>query len=320
MSHSLFICCCQRFFRSCVAAGFLLIFANARAVIVSGSDSQYTSAPADDFGFENVAQVFDSADGFFTSGVYLGGGWMLSAYHEVRDGSGGFEFGSVYLDGTQYSVNAGTAVRLKNSDDTFADLALYQLTTTPSGIGALALSSAALPANAGLTLMGNGVDRAATLTNWNVNTHANPWTWTQTGGAGNYHGYQLLSTQTLRWGTNVLSGTGSGDDGYGVTSYIYTVFSGTSGNAQAEGGDSGGGVFFKSGSNWELAGIILGIGTYSGQPSNTAVFGDDTFAADISQYSGQINAVIPEPSPRALLLLGALAFVAGRFWFWKKAG
>src|SRR5271170_3875333 len=81
----------------------------------SGTSSTYTTAPADDFGFENVAQVYDMVDTFYTSGVYLGNGWMLSAYHEVRsdnNGTGGFLFRDIILDGTTYSVNAASAVRV----------------------------------------------------------------------------------------------------------------------------------------------------------------------------------------------------------------
>ena len=55
---------------------------------------------ADDFGFRNVGQVFNTADGFFNSGVYLGNGWVLSAYHPVRNGSGGFQFGVVLFRDT----------------------------------------------------------------------------------------------------------------------------------------------------------------------------------------------------------------------------
>jgi len=79
-------------------------------------------------------------------------------------------------------------------------------------------------------------------------------------------------------------------------------------------GDSGGGVFYKNGSNWELAGIILAIGlpsAYANQPAHTAAFGDVSFFANLSQYEPQITALVPEPS--SLVLLG-IAGIALLYW------
>lgn len=75
-------------------------------------------------------------------------------------------------------------------------------------------------------------------------------------------------------------------------------------NAQAGGGDSGGGVFWKEGDDWVLGGIILTTGTYSGQPSSTSVYGDATYAANLNTYSSQISSIIPEPSSAMLVLAG----------------
>src|SRR3954468_14725557 len=80
-----------------ICGTFASVFAAVpgRAVVLAGGDgTQNTSPPAvDDFGFANVGRVFNTADGFFNSGVYLGHGWVLSAYHPVRTLSGGFQFG-----------------------------------------------------------------------------------------------------------------------------------------------------------------------------------------------------------------------------------
>src|SRR4029450_13091829 len=96
---------------------FSLLFAllvPSRGVILSGGDgTQNTAAPVtNDFGFANVGLVFDTLDGIFISGVYLGEGWMISAYHGVRNGSGGFTFGEVLLAGNSYTVDSQSAVRL----------------------------------------------------------------------------------------------------------------------------------------------------------------------------------------------------------------
>jgi len=93
-------------------AVFLLVSASpwpASALVVEGpNEATSTSAPAtNDFGFANVARVFDTADGFFTSGVYLGNGWLLTAYHAVRDAAHpenplAFSFGQVLLASSSY--------------------------------------------------------------------------------------------------------------------------------------------------------------------------------------------------------------------------
>lgn len=280
----------------------------------SGTGSIYTTAPSDDFGFENVARVSDTADGFYTSGVYLGNGWMLSAYHEVRNGSGGFSFGPVVLDGTTYSVNATTAVRITDpSTQAPVDLAMYQLTTMPAdtNLKTLSVSGSSPAPNSALVLMGNGDNRAATLTKWNVNTSTTPWTWTVTSGRGDLVGYFYDPGQSLRWGTGTLSGTESSNDGFGVTSFFYSTFQNTTGSAMAAVGDSGGGVFFKNGSTWELSGIMLSVGTYSGQPASTSVVGDATYAADLSYYGTQINSIAALRAPGITTQPNSLTLLEG---------
>jgi secreted trypsin-like serine protease len=88
----------------------------------------------------------------------------------------------------------------------------------------------------------------------------------------------------------------------------------TANEGQAATGDSGGAIFFKNGTTWELAGMIDAIGTLTDQPGSTAVYGDFTNAADIATYRSQIVSVsnVPEPGPSALLVLGggAIFFAA----------
>ena len=83
--------------------------------------------------------------------------------------------------------------------------------------------------------------------------------------------------------------------------------------AQAVAGDSGGPVFAKHGGQWQLAGIMVAAEGYSGQPSLelTAVFGNETFMADLSYYRNQIVAVVPEPGAVAL---AGMALAAGAAW------
>src|SRR5262245_45287803 len=103
----------------------------AQAVIVAqGDGTQNLTAPADDFGWANVGLVTDSQDGILIGGVYLGNGWVLSAYHGVRNASlTGFQFGTVYFGGVGYTVDAATASRLHNQDSSLADVSIFRLTT-----------------------------------------------------------------------------------------------------------------------------------------------------------------------------------------------
>ena len=91
----------------------------------------------------------------------------------------------------------------------------------------------------------------------------------------------------MRWGTNVVTGTSTVLD----TEAFYTSFTetgGTTHEAQAANGDSGGAVFIKDGSLWELAGVMFAVGEYLGQPAETALYGNLTYAADLASYRDQI--------------------------------
>jgi hypothetical protein len=54
---------------------------------------------------------------------------------------------------------------------------------------------------------------------------------------------------------------------------------------QAISGNSGSGVFFKRGNQWELAGIVHAIFTYPDQPAAATVYGNLTLISDLSYYN-----------------------------------
>jgi hypothetical protein len=64
--------------------------------------------------------------------------------------------------------------------------------------------------------------------------------------------------------------------------------------------------------SYQLAGIMDLVGTFSGQPANTAVFGNVTYSIDIATYREQIIAVtgVPEPSVWMLSLTGLGVLIA----------
>jgi hypothetical protein len=194
---------------------------------------------------------------------------------------------------------------------TNTDLLMFQLASTPAGLGPLTLASTAPTLGTAVTMIGAGRDRGD-FTQWSVNTGTSPWTWTEVSSGGNFAGYQTLESSLMRWGTNTVSATdvwvGNAPD---VKSFA-TTFNATgfdNNEAQAVLGDSGGAVFTKKESVWELSGVMFTVAGFEEQPSaaTTPVFGNATYSADLSYYAPQIMSIIPEPSTYALLAVSAAA-------------
>ncbi len=296
----------------CLAAVGLvcLLPPSAQAVVIDSlTGTGNTSAPVDDPGWANVGVL-----GVGT-GVYLGNDWVLTAAHV-----GG---GSIVLNGGTYAMLAGSGTTLSNNGlpgkSATADLFMFRLASTPPGLTGITIASATASPGAAVTMIGSGRDRGA-FTQWSVNTGTVPWVWTEVPSGGNAAGYKTLTSRTMRWGTNAVAASGIWvDDGYGDTLMMATTFDDTgvpSNEAQAAYGDSGGGFFHKNGAAWELSGITLTVGGYSGQPDPgaNAIYGDATYAADLSFYRSQIMAIVPEPSAASVAMAaGAGAWLAMTF-------
>lgn len=280
--------------------------AAARAVIIDTvSGTGNTSAPADDPGWANVGIVGNG------SAVYLGNRWAITASHVWS--------GQTTFSGTTYQVVPGSEITLTNNGaagkTTLTDLVLYQLASDP-GLPWLPIASSTPANGSAATMIGAGRNRGAFST-WLVNTGTSPWVWTVNNVNPNAAGYLWDSSRTMRWGTNNVDAAGWITYTIDTPKSVYALqsqftYSGTaSPEAVAAAGDSGGGLFAKNGSSWELAGIMLVVDAYSGQPGNTAVYGNATYSADLSFYRSQIVAVVvPEPSSVALAVLGGLAVSA----------
>jgi hypothetical protein len=291
-----------------VAAACLGPSASA-VIIVGGNGSGNISAPSPDPGWDHVGLCFGSSGG--GTAIYLGNQWVLTADHV---GAGSVTFGS-----TTYGMVSGSAVRLQNADLSYTDLLMFRISSDP-GMSALAISSTAAAQNWAITMIGDGLDRATDLTTWYVHTHVNPWDWREAWFAeanATADGYKWGSGRTQRWGTNVISDPGvTASYGYGDVSGFGAAFDFDAGDNEAisAGGDSGGAVFYNNGTSWRLAGVILAYAHYSGQPGSTSVFGDATFAADLSVYRNQIVSLVPEPATLSLLALGSLVFLCRSSW------
>ena len=301
---------------------FALSASSAFAVVhVTGDGSGNITAPVvDDFGFANVGQVFDISDGIYVSGVYLGDGWVISAYHGVRAPGGTFQFGSVLFGGVNYPIDGTSAVRLTTPGLGVADLALFHMLGPYPVLDAVAISAISPVLASGVALAGTGRNRETAETHWDVTVVAGPDNdiWTETGGPGNRQGFEFIfGAPVVRWGKNRISSAAPSniDDGFGITKMIRTRFdndlTAVADEAQAAAGDSGGGVFYKNGANWELTGILLATDGLDGQP-DSAVFGNSTYMADLATYRSQIVAIVPEPGSLTLALAGLLLAGARR--------
>lgn len=280
-------------FVALVAAAALAAADPAAAVLiqtVSGTDN--TTAPPDDPGFANVGYTTSG----YGTGVYLGGGWVLTAGHVGGDGI-------VLASGTYLQASGSdTSFTLLNQDagkSTYTDLSMFKLATEPAGLPAIPIVAAMPAPGTAVTMIGGGRDRGG-LEQWIVDSSTTPWVWTGTSSGGDYSGYGTLGTRAIRWGTNTISGTGLWiEEGNDVRS-LATTFDQLPGSTEAQAvlNDSGGAVFTKVDGAWQLAGIIFSVAGYSGQPDPifTAVFGNETLMADLSYYRPQIVAIVPEPS------------------------
>jgi hypothetical protein len=276
----------------------------ASGVVIDSTNPDYSivrSAPADDPGWNRVGKVGSGAG----SGVYLGQGWVLTASHV---GAGDFT-----VDGQTYLAKQGSLERLKNADDSWADLIVYELQTSPN-LGDVRISSTRPTASSLVTMIGYGLEQQPDIVFWDSAWGVLP----SPSGASRY-GYAIGGDYTKQWGENaVLAGSGSVDSGFGAVSSFATQFVDAGVNstyAQAVPGDSGGAVFYKNGSLWELAGIMHATSNYPGQNKwATVAYGQDTYIADLSVYRDQIVAItaVPEPGTVGLAVAAAATGILGR--------
>lgn len=254
--------------------GGALMAAPALALVVendAGSAAAVdNAAPEEDFGLASIGRRDHS------SAVHLRDGWVLSAAHV---GVGEVDFG-----GRLYRPLIETAERLVNVDDIPTDLLLFRVTPSPQ-----------LPP---LEIIRRPVLRMSPVVfaGWGLGI----------GSALDWHGvsgYQWNDRAALRWGTNHVQIAGQRLRGAGMarTFGFETQFdrAGSPREAQASWGDSGGAVFVKRRDGWKLAGIILTVTREAEQPGSTALYGNDTQAADLSYYREQIQTVMQRWEPAA---------------------
>jgi hypothetical protein len=269
---------------------------SADAIILFGLDnSGNTTNPGSGAPWGSVGRL-SNASGTTVggSGVYLGNGYVLTAAHVGP-------FASITFDGsTFYTHDGATPVPVAPN----VDMKILRLTETPT-VAAVNVYTGTSELNQSATIVGWGVGRDPMVT---INTNDVVW-------GGN-------STSEKRWGLNVPKATANISFGGGSYQALVTVLGGNSNPNQGLGAseaavtllDSGGGMFQQFGGVWFLTGLTVGVenGTFGessfGQDRTTSTRGDFNYFARVSNFSSQINTMIPEPSAllfasSALLLL-----------------
>lgn len=259
-------------------------------VITTGDGSGNTAAPADDPGFQHVAKVNGA------SAVYLGNRWLITAAHV---GAGVTTIGETEYqpEESHQLTNPDTPTGLSE----MTDLLLYRITEDP-GLRSLYLSCSTPQLGSEIVMIGAGRTRLAALTHWSVTVFGgdNNDIWKEVGKNDfnvRFSGYQTSDDYNSRWGQNIVSLTNSrktsaaGDVLLFHTNFEESLPFSTDHEAQAVLGDSGGGVFQKNYSTWELVGVMQSVRTLDNQPGNmqTAVFQNKSLIADVAQYADVIR-------------------------------
>ena len=311
-------------------------------IIATGAGGGNTSAPSDDPGWNYVGRV-STGGGNFGSGIYLGGfnrngsysHWVLTASH-IGDGN----FTGFTVGGSSYDAVPDSSSQIRNPTSTpddpfglqtlsaYTDLAVFQIqvgATNNLPSSRMPISAAAPALGSEVLGIGFGRNRQSAQTAWDSSWSEVSLSSTNARDTGWKYG----SGSTKRWGKNrvenipvttIRNNLGGGDyrdvkvittdfDRSGLSTY--GSYAAVTDEFQAAPGDSGGGLFYKNGSAWELTGILTTIGRYQNQPNNSVVFGNETYSANLSLYRDNILAVVPEPEEVGLVMgVFALAFVA----------
>lgn len=264
-----------------------LSLAPVHAVLLGGTNYlSNTTAPADDPGWDRVGMVNGS------SAVYLGNGFVLTARH-VNAGDLTLGLGTYNLDASfspQY-------LQTQSGPDQYADLVLFKVLNAPE-MALLPIYTGAAETGTIATYIGFGLDRG-------VEVPGQGWLWG--------------TTQTKRWGQNVIDGSFTLDEGEAYYEALVSDFDkvglgspGLGTEAHAATGDSGGALFIKDAGVWKLAGIMTGVtqdgrSFYDADPSPGPPDPDVLVSVRLSAYNDWIVTAIPEPSANALMIFGVAA-------------
>ncbi|MCC6641355.1 MAG: trypsin-like peptidase domain-containing protein [Deltaproteobacteria bacterium] len=268
-----------------VAAAHLALAPKVTSAVIVAAGAGDAEPPVPDPGVARVAIVAG------LSGVYLGKGWVLTAGHVLTAARNQKKTEALIAD-RAYHLDPGSSIRLESSDGK-ADLALVRIEGDP-GLPPLAITTRTPPIGARLVLAGNGPLQESRRGCWDA--VGKPVAEMRPGVRCGFAWRKTPEGKTngVQWGTNQVAGSPSifpGPEKTRTRVFPTSFRDGlpTPREAQAGVGDSGGPVFVETGAGYELAGILLGV---SARSSGAALFGDRTYAADLSAYREQIEDVL----------------------------
>jgi hypothetical protein len=308
-------------FKSWCAIFALLGARAASAALVAGLDgTQNTTSPANFSYWNNIGYVPFGAVDVGGTAIYLGNDWVLTAGHVQGGNNGGYTFVIPKLNNGQDAVFtpvfASQVPLVLSPGGPFSDVTLFRVQDDPLLHSLPTIQFGNTPQiGTGITDIGSGYNRDATLHYWKLSdvNHPDTATWTDITSSPNAKNiadrsgyfYAAQPSFAKRWGTNTTVAVpgGGATFTFNNTQLFATVFDPNITNEmQLAPGDSGGGVFV----NNRLVGLNLYKGDDSkdpsnpdnvGQPANTAVFGNASFYADLYSYVDQIaNATKLHPS------------------------
>jgi len=249
----------------------------------------HTTAPYGLSAWDNIGEMTLGA------GIYLGDGWVLTPYHVYQHThpEGGDSLSYLDLD-QRYHEISGTAERIEYSPGVDADLIMFRINGNPD-LELINISRNA-PLDKEVTIIAAGRTR---LNRSNEN-------WGEVTWPGGYAGFETESERAKRWGENETRNYTHvllQDLRWGQTNTLITDFnaSGAAAEAQPVDRDSGGGLFVEKGNSWELAGVVLAIGTptvYSGPDARfNAVYNNGAFYGNLAAYRSRIEDIRLIPLP-----------------------
>lgn len=304
-------------FVSCDPALALVVAVDPNTADTNVNPASYPGWTQGDPGWDNVT---NSGANY----VYLGDGWVLGAWH-VGVGTVHLSAGSFSPIANQnYVVQNPPPSKVGGLTLTAqTDLRLFRINGDP-GLPSLTIATQSPPSTgtngSQILFAGTGRTRFDSVSHW----MAGSWTAGQDfHGYGTTH--PLNTPNVKRWGTNRLENPGDIPSVFtavpgSITSGVLTIRSGTPPNhtdrhvisllsrftpptaahlppdissiagvlpheAQVVDGDSGSAVFYKNGGQWQLAGIVNTMLTYTNQSKDKAVYGNGSTFADLSYYN-----------------------------------
>ncbi|MCP4905733.1 MAG: trypsin-like peptidase domain-containing protein [bacterium] len=243
-----------------------------RALVFASLDTEPQDERPPDFPFwEHVTQRRYAGP----TVLYLGGGYAMTARH--------VGMGEIQLRDVMHKPVRDSKRSLLNENGSAADVMIFELDRNAvlPDLPILPIASEPLQPGEDVLLVGFGRGRG-TVIEYDIDGQTR-------------FGFSWSKKGEKRWGTNrVSSNSEILSQSNFMTRALSLRFDGpfapdtTRYETHAAIGDSGGGVFVQRDGIWKLAAMMISIGGEARSPRSSTVYGDMTFAADLTYYRDEI--------------------------------